>query len=353
MKKYVSAIISVVMLIASTVFSVITPQTGIKAGAGRGTSSQVATLEEIYSVMDYLSRDLFAGMDGNDEEKVETAHTSGTMTETMTLKNEVYKEESKKVYPYPEDNPNYYRYTDQTTITTTTLNRTLTIYMTENANYYVSKGTMKTEEEIEYHSSDMVQSFMDFDMEIYIARDICLMKFNRFVGMECEKDMEGNYVRTTASVQPTLKGLWIELPLEVGGLMFQTINSANESGLAELQEEINKAIAGEKGFEKEGASYIWTKEGRKDVPYMPKTEFKLSFANTINPCVDMKVDSIRTAVEIPENGSYNILKTDANMSFYNIDNTVIDVNVTPKYVIKTFEEFIDILNLKEEEIGEE
>ena len=171
--KYVSMILCICLLVAAVV---IMPEEGTLIGVGRGDGEDddIVTVRELGDFLAFVMGD-------EDGEMYELSHDNVTLlssteaSETEDKKDRVKREYSSGsihedcyiTYSYDMNEPtteNQYKYT---------LVRTLSMYMTEDASYYHSKGTMSSV--VGDESVCLV-----FDMEFYMDSEDALVKFNTF-----------------------------------------------------------------------------------------------------------------------------------------------------------------------------
>ncbi len=342
MSKYVKSCISLVLLICALVCFFNARGDTIIAGAGNGTNAQVKTLEEFYSLLDFVSNRKDADEDGENiaaenifitplseeaEEQLKT-HKSVTIIENSSMS---VKAEHKKAVGY-DQNTGSMRY-EKIGDSSTTLKRSLTVYMTESASFYVSKGTVSYSYENRSSSENAQESssyFMDFDLQIYFDEEKALVNFKELTFFQSELD-------EIQKIKSDYKGKWIELPKAFAGEFLETIDSYNRDFLGALKTYIEDSLTdGDNGdFTKDGDIYSCKKEqsmGSGDA--VQTTEIEINLSNPQNPFTEFKVSG-------KENTSNSIFMLDT-LGFSNIDNTVINGDIAADFVINSTEDLENI-----------
>lgn len=225
----------------------------------------------------------------------------------------------------------YYHYRDNSESRSATanvkLNRSLTMYMTEDVSYYHSVGSL-------FMNSDSVtgkptsttttsHSYVDFDMEVYLNlyRDECLVKFNNWA-------MVGNDVIT---ISDEIIGKWVTFPDSVSDDIYG-VDGLNKEAFTVLQSIVETALSNNE-FRRSDNTY---KLGKTNV-YLPvigakqaSVDFMLDMADAERPMVRMNVTDKDHAAD---NGSVGTdfyeteskVYMDALYTFENINNTVIEM----------------------------
>ncbi len=237
-KRIVSLAISVALLI--TCFVLYSQNQGeVIAGAGNGTNTRVETVEDLASVLELISgrsdtaysgssvelmsSDISAPgiddgtySDDQDEEGSDTEvkrHTSATVHISTQLKSSSSSSNSK--------------YTNGLSGSSQNMTRELTLYITDDATYYVSEGISRTKvkrynEETSQYSETSV--YMKWDMELAACDGVSYAKFHEFIMRQDGYSMQ---------IKEANKGQWISL-----------YNSGDIFGLIDVDYENREVLSG-------------------------------------------------------------------------------------------------------------
>ena len=306
MKKYILIAVSIVLIIASVFCMPESMNPEILAGPGNGTNYRIKDFDDFSEVLDYFiygsssSANAGNGVESMAEIIRSTGHSSGTITEesyaSITQSNRIVDD-----YDYYN---NEYIYT---TIGTSysTFNRTLTIYMDGNNSYYVSKGMLKSNYtaygNYESNESSSMKMIWDFSMLIYGKK--MYMKFDSFIY---------EYDGISKADLSDIIGKWVEIPAESTYSMIAFVDSINRENLASIQRIINYGL---EDMNRSGDVYSFNHSmyGEND------TKVTIDLSNEENSSVKMVVDA---------NEDYVTVDMRDIISFSNIDNTVIENNIS-------------------------
>ncbi len=302
-KKYSNLIIAVVLIIATLTITTNLPLSVIRAGAGMEKNSEVDSLEEMYSVLNCIINRTIS--DRTEPEK--------------TLKNSSYlfvadSEEKETNTPkhnsltMVEDTVMYY----QTGLSASIFTRKLTVYMTEEASYYISKGNMQSDD-----------GYFNFDLHIYIGEDAVMAKFDKFKIVNTASE---NTV--ICEIKSYMTGNWIELPKDEIYYILNKIESMNANALEMLGEYIKNEIA----FDEDSNVYKLERVNNSQT-----TDITVDLTDYENPYIKFVIDKEETVLE---NAAY----ISDTISFSNIDNTVVERNFGADYVCENDKDFAELFN---------
>lgn len=282
----------------------------VKAGPGDGEDGEIRSIGELEDLLIFISDENYgsntsrssditfmkASRDDDDGDSEE--HESVTMTETTVIFKSVGESSKKSTYK---------------------LDRTLTIYITEDASYYVSKGTLTSNTVGEDSYTDPVEFDMVFDFRMYVDEYVTMFRFDQLL-------ISTNDASFDIPDFSKIIGKWIGLPSDCEGNVFEMVDSMNEANLGQFADFITEGM--EKKFDKNGKIYTY----KDDVDENTDLSLKVDFSRPDNPFITLTIDG-KTEREIGVNGSYNSYEIPASrtymldeISFYNIDNTVIEIN---------------------------
>ena len=198
----------------------------------------------------------------------------------------------------------------------------MVIYVTEDASYYVSKGNYSVNYHDNRNSDESYNMTMIFDAKIYIDSDRVLFKFDQ---LEVYSNQEDD-----VNVKDKLVGKWIEVPIDSSMDVFGMIDVGNRDAFSYIGDIIEKASE-DKDTEKNGNIYTVN----HTIMNENDTELKINLSDPENPCMIMLVDN--------NEDNKDTLYMYAVSTFRNIDNTVIDINVSDALVFETEEDFEDYM----------
>lgn len=334
MKNWILIILSLTLTVSSFTLFSNNVKPDIVAGAGNEEDYRVTSIEKLDSVLDFLS---YAQGGGVYEDEVglvsyvdnptmvsdyDYEHTSATYQEYGYITSHV-----RHVYMDYQWNPDTLEYDEIEQYlgsTDTSLTRNMTVYVTEDASYYISKGTYSVND-----SKDSYKTTIIFDVKIYIDIEKVLFKFDTFeISSNDDNDL---------AVDDKLLGRWIQIPIDSSGDVFSMIDVGNRDAFSYIGEIIKEASEDDIA-EKNGNIYtIGHTVMRKN-----DTELKIDLSNSANPCMTMIVDSKPEENQLG-NQLGNQLYMYVTSTFKNVDNTVINVNVSDALIFETEEDFEDYM----------
>ncbi len=296
MKKQTGVILSLV-LTGVSVFALATEQGGAaRVGAGNGTNQQVATLKDMYGVLEACA---------STAEEREIKSLTYVENGEMSLSSGTQK---------------------------VTINKTMTVYFTEEASYYISKG-------IVVRVNEDTKTVSYFDMHVYVKKDTTFIKFNDYSSTTKEEGDKGEEDEADYRViNPSKKGIWIECSNDISGI-FSLINQANIDGFSTLKQYLKEAAEEEEESQLSKEDDIYTLE-KKSEGYKMSLLYDLSKKET--PYMQIATNS-------KENIGNSTVSTSvySQVEFHNIGNTVIKGDIKAEYVCEDFEEFNELFNTKE------
>ncbi len=279
----------------------------IKVGAGSGTNTEVTEVEQVADVIEFIELYFSEGLSGTDdphsgrqEDLLNTRHTGVT----MEIKDAITMTEISQSVAYE-------------------IHSDWKLYLTTDASYY--------DEAIELLVADSQDSlYICADIEAYATQNKVLYKFDAYEYTE----RVGGQVVANLILKEEYKGKWIEFS---DPKIFETdikIDTQNRDILTQWFEEI-------KGSGEEGGAFkvndnIYTKE-ISDIGMQQKLMIDLSDAD--NPTMVNEINMKYTDGQ-PISGIQEV-------SFKNIDNTVLDIEITPEYVITTESEMLNMFHISQ------
>lgn len=327
-KKIIAFVACAVLIIAAIVLGY--GKTEVYVGRGNGTDAKVTTIDELDDVFDSIAylESGFGGAsastyaDGQQEEQSPAYHTSVTVTETS----EIYYNQKVSM-----DNPLTGKYYSENT---SSANRKLTLYLTPDANYYVSEGEIVSSTYVSSSGEDeedterRTRTYLNFKINIYISTEKVMLKIDR-LSYTTSGDTESDESEFEFfDVFNRHLGTWIDCSsVPEVMLAFIQLNSQNADTLTEIGDLIKENTQGEQsGFIKEGDIYTLDEEIIKeffgastvgDEFFDGSFIIDLSAAERPSLNYDVKVDV--KDEENTGNASYAYLSD--GIIFENIDNT--------------------------------
>ena len=336
MKKYVLAAISLVLLVSTFFFPSELLNPMIYAGEGDGQNAEVRNMEEILEVMEFFN----SSSHGSDEAKCisqsdfEIADLDvlapGELFEDADAKEKTVEHTSVTVH---EDTLfDYVYYSDsmnRDTRRTVQFSRSLTVYMTEDASYYESKGTYFDS------GSGGSQTHMIFDIQIYEDSEKTLLRFNQMECVYMRKREDGYKEIKEPFKNKNLLGRWIMLPAGCADNAFSLLDNANRDMLSTIGGYIEDAIEDER-LVHDGNRYkvLLTGLEKDDISIM------VDLSDAENPYIELIQDG-----KGEHQGEYIEAYVFDNLTFGAINNTVIDIKDAVESVLEydTFNEFVKAL----------
>lgn len=363
--KYVSIYVCIALLIAS-VFCTWTNdlKSDVRAGKGDGVNEIVETPEDFHHLIQFvdgisirtasaeqdvtvLSADKsYIGVSWSDDEDDDDSYgdydydydydddaddeedRKETTYDSMTIHEEAYISASSSYNLSVNINDErQWTYTDADS----TLNRSLTMYITKDERYYHSVGqffsdTFNESDDGKKKTQEGKQCYLDFDVEIYVnqRKNQLLMKINKW-------SMLGG---TTVVVSDDLIGKWASLRgMEEAEDVLSMVDGVNEDAFRSLRNIIGEAIDdGE--FHGSNKTYTLEKknedsEGSDDVDDEENMTLTLNLSDPERPMVSMYIGCDHSSDESGQfmsNKTISSTYTDVTYTFENINNTVIDMS---------------------------
>ena len=280
-KRIVMMIISCVLIVAAIFYTPENVRPSVIAGAGTGENYKIEDPDDFENVLDYfMGEDSSSGTSGRGDSVSArpTVHTSGTLVEKsdVTFKQEV-----------------------GTFSSSTVINRMLTIYMDGNKSYYISRGIMQTEYTDRGYDGEVLkeETKMVWNLEMLVRRNRLYLKFNVFtlaINGEAQVDFS------------SIIGKWVQFPDEYTNQLISLLDVANRQSLEELQTLINYGLD---DLEQKGNLY--------------SAVFSVYQENDARMTLDL---SNRNSSSLSLTLNAETAKENHFLSFYNIDNTVIDID---------------------------
>ncbi len=292
MKKYLTPIVAIVLM-AISFFAAVGYGTSEIGRKGNGTNVTVKNLDDLREIFDFVL-----------EQKEGKAEEAG-LSAIHLFSFDQYEEKEEKNSKYSGVTLVEESVIDSSIVH---LNRSLTLYLTDKASYYISKGTLL----ISYEHTDF---YMIFDAEFYIEGQNALMKFNDLVIEYGNKEIDEQYL-----------GKWLMTETGEAEKFLAFIDDMNENALKEFADYLQ---------EKDDADF--KKDGKT---YTGKTDF-LGFEADI--VYDLS-NGERPIVEISGNDAKSYIYD--SVVFYNIDNTVIDTSHIEEDDILTIESLNEFIGTK-------
>ncbi len=337
MKKYATVITAVLLVLASLIITLNSQTFAVKAGPGNGTNSEVKDMSDVYSVLDYVinrkasdtsennrkaENEMYSFVADTGEAIEIKKHDSVTVVEDAVMNYTTF-------HKVLSDSYNGYTPIYETVgKSSLQFTRNLTIYMTEKASYYVSKGSIRSSYDSYEQDEDDEERFFNFEIQIYVDEDVVMIKFDKFEIKQKAKP-DSPFAWETCEIKSDMVGKWIILPKGELADIFDMMDSTNQNTLSGLRSYIEQSILGDGDteFTKDGDIYTL-----KDVEY---TDITVDLSDYENPYIEFSVDEKQDKNEV------YMLDT---IGFFNIDNTVVEMNFEPEYVCENEEDFVDLFN---------
>lgn len=330
-------IIAIILVVASFLIPSDIVNSAVVAGPGDGENKEVTSFDELNAVFDLIyGGDLSISENAaiDDEGIVLASYTFGesaedtnqtkrkkyssvTMIEESRLESHQEHKAAVGFDPYTQE----YRY-DVIGKTDVKMSRSLTMYITKNATFYVSRGTFDSvyTDCNSTDSNDTTQTVrLVFDLELYHDEDMTLVKFDKFsMGVSTSSESESN------SIDSDYVGKWIRLPAEGEEYIFDLVDSTNRDTLHAIRSLIDESMEDE--FEEDDDIYTIerTTVNENDT---------LVTINLSDPEFPQLLWNMDTDIGGTRNYFYD------SIVFSNIDNTVIEVNDDNVIEFDSIEEF--------------
>lgn len=311
MKNYLATFLCLILLITSIIFLPTTSNSEVMFGAGAEENEKITNLEDMVDFLAFLSNE--------NDQKVLSANTGINYAPSLE-ENEDDGEDIKQYNSGTIDQTAYiksftaYGTENYSVRSTQTINRTLSIYLSEEASYYHSKASMDYQDSrVDYNNQTNSYNkslYIVWDMEIYIAEDMFLVKFNSFYGYDKEED-------SYFSASKDSIGKWIRLPDTY--IDFDDLDSFNRESLSLIGDCILGYI--EDGFVKKGNVYTLKEK------YAIDEDITIDLNTSENPTIELN-QNYESSINSPDGRTFSSQTLDSNYSFEfkNINNTIVSIS---------------------------
>ena len=322
--KYLSMCLCIVLLITSLIFSPI--DNAVKMGEGDGENKELSNVNEVVDFLMFMGGDesysdlclddmniaritlstesMPFAAEGMDEADTEPAFKRDVTTyRSGTIHQYTYQTQTYSVYKEGEGRKYY----------SVTFDRNLSLYITDDASYYHSKGSYS-------RTNDDENMYFSFDMEFYFSDENVFVKFNEFDYMGDSKDIGFELLDEGY-------GVWLDFTDE----RWAALDVTNREDLSEIGQELSDTD--EEDFDINGN--IYTIEEFDDDS---SSKFEINLNDAERPSISF-VSSDNSSSESYTNNSKIVF----DFYFENIDNTVvefdedIDVKKNLKKYVKIYE----------------
>ena len=298
MKRYFLMVVSMVLVIVS-LLSLFDNNEDVVGGAGNADNAKITKLSEIQELLYFVGYAQDKAAFETDEEPHDSQYKS------VTIYNDSYADISN----------NHVK-----------LNRTMVVYKTENECYYVTKGAFIYEHIEEKNGKRIDYNYrFNFDFEMLISNYVYI-KFDIF-----DLRMDGEALIDISD----FAGKWIKVPEQVAKEMLELLDETNASNMKTLNYHMNNNL---RNFIRKGNQYLYKDSTLRD----NDTKYIIDLTDSDMPCISFVING---------NGSNGVRAYSSDkITFANINNTVIDVNIEDA-IEYTAEEFDMIFGGNLDEIG--
>lgn len=317
--KFISIGVCTALLIASLIFSP-TNQSDVKTGEGKGKSLELVDVNEFIDFLMFVTGEeeyselsaVKSDSDGFSNMSVNSSSNNDSESRTQTV---ITKFKSGTVH---EETVVSQRVHQNNTYYSMSLNRNLSIYISETAVYYHSQGNMTTEE-------DGSTTHYIFDIEIYNDINNCFVKFNRF-------DYTGDYKEIGIKVLDSGIGIWLDFSEN----MPEMNDLLEDTYIGEIADEISGID--ESYFDQNGDVYLADFVAHGDFSEYDTAYLEIDISNGKKPSavfvLNRDTDDTWYSYSVNED---QLVK----FSFENIDNTVVEFDDNIK-VQKNLDKFVKL-----------
>ncbi len=295
----------------------------IKVGEGNGDNTEIKKVEEVAEVFEFVDQFFSGGLlekdavglpsEGEDEAFFENEHSSVTMCITDTFKMDATVDGMHVIFESTVD---------------------WTLYMNKEVSYYVEKGEI-----LQQISGDgnVAEDSMFADLEAFVDQNTVYFKFNEYSAV-----MSG----ISIEIKEEYAGKWIQFSYSNGENFIEeglNVDATNRETLTTLFEHLKNSKGEEGYFSVENDIYtkIWDENGHQQ-----NLEIDLSDRET--PTMTNK-GMTDLDLDLDEYGiSEGVGEFEQTTIFRNIDNTVIETEMRPEYIITSDEELMEMFIVKEE-----
>ncbi len=343
MKKYLNVVLSAVLVLLALSIYANSSVATVVAGRGSGTDYEVEEIEDLYSVLCYLSGESTNGNTLQDANYgLSLLSTNGERNMTQQAERDIEEHDSVTVEEFTEmsmkttykravdnydySNPYVYPPTSYEIIgySTSKMRRNLTMYLTEDATFYISSGCFTSTYHDREDSENDTDVFMVFDMEMYHDEDVTLVKINR---------LEMSINRNIVTVNAEYVGKWMKWSQSDAHSIISMADMQNHEYMAKIQKMIESEILGTEAYDFEKINDIYTIEDKE-----LGAEVTIDLSDARRPTVEYLM------VQNDEDTSDDYCYGCDVYTFSNIDNTVINANTDSDSIID-FEDSDDFEDL--------
>ncbi len=334
MKKFVLPIIALILVVAALLWPSDALFSTVKAGPGDGENEKIKKPEELVELLYFANSRTNADREGytlsinggamplssleTAASKKKSDYDSFTLSENTVIKSDYT---SREVVDSYYDGYDYKYIYENVASVSTSMNRALVVYMTEDESYYVSKGTYSYNY-TNYRDSELSYSmYMIFDMNIYVGEDEVIFKFNNL-------EMAGDNIE---KISRKIIGKWYSVPREGADEIFGMVDAFNRGNLSKFGSMIEYGID-EDEFDKDGKIYTMEYSTLEE----DDTEFTVDLTDSENPYIEYIVDG-------KSEDGYSMSYVYDTVVFSNIGNTVIDVDDKNVEEFDDMEEFYEFM----------
>ncbi len=362
MKKQTISIIVAILVITSIVTTLYSRGQAVVVGPGNGKNTKVYDLEDMYSVLSYLidseactidtienNRNVTLSLDDSvqiDEtaKPIQTqTHTGATVSVRSALTS--YQE----IREITEGTGDKYSYNSEPIYknigySSVDCNRDLTIYITQDATYYVSSG--KVNASTSKYNTVTKDTYMQFDMQVCLDQNQESAYMNIKTLKMCldSVDEDGKKSREEISIKEEYIGKWIQLPREAALVIMSLVDQYDRNYLPAIQMLIEEQITGnnESGlhFVQKDQEYSLSEDiTNAENTVIGATKFLINLSDSSSPYVGARVSS-KDGMD-----RYTVIQ---DLTFTNIDNTSIKGKITPACIIADEDDMDQVMNHIEE-----
>ena len=333
--KYVSIFICVVLIIVSICLIPGSTSSDVTAGMGNGVNKELNHPEDIQALLSYISNENSETMDNNSTYGVsvlgyeDSEKSNDDNAKSKSTKKQIYRSVTIHENAYITSSSNSSAYVESGTYyssANSTMNRQLSIYMTEKSSYYHSIGQISSSSSydapaFENDKDKQSSAYASFDLEIFFdskSGDV-FIKFNKW-----------NMVSTsqTVIISNEILGRWVKFDGNAFDAL-DLLDSMNRSSLSLIGNIITMAIDDDM-FNENKNSYSISKKDFKEIletDDLKTGEFIVDMSNAERPIVKMTA-SVSTSNKDDNNSSKYSANayTKLEYVFENINNTIVEMD---------------------------
>ena len=288
MKKIVMPIVAAVLMISSVLFTPTAIVPVVSVGAGNGENTMVLEVEELIPVIDFVTSKKYSSNADNDDAP---SIDDGTLVNKSSEHTSAMLIEETQMYMTEEVLSEYKQ--------VISMNRSLTMAFTEDASYYVSKGSCKYIYRDYDDSGNSEEYYIVTDLSVYIDDEQTLINIKKF-------DVTGDYLEIGDLTE--YLGQWIRVPNKIAIELLEMVDEMNQTFFDNLKGYVEKISEGK---DKKIYEFSDTMISKDD------TQVTIDISDPETPYVNI-------ILEYSEDS--NSLYMNDTISFFNIDNSVIKIN---------------------------